>query len=78
MAASKPPQAGECIPQVMIFDVGCRGIQSIGCLGRASVDCRGTLPSCFANGGGSRMECTPCLISRLIQFLAGGLAQLLD
>jgi hypothetical protein len=78
MAASKPSQAGDGIPQVMIFDVGRRGIQSIGGTGGAVVDCGGTLPSCSADGGSGRMEGTTGLISRLIQFLAGGLAQLLD
>jgi hypothetical protein len=29
MPASKPSQAGDCIPQVVIFDVRCRIIQPV-------------------------------------------------
>jgi DNA-binding NtrC family response regulator len=31
-----------------------------------------------AHGGGSGMECTPCILSRLVQSSAGGPAQFLD
>jgi hypothetical protein len=74
---SEPPQAVEYISQVMIFDVRCRRIQPIGSSGREVVDCRGALAPCSANGGGSRMERVRRVISRVIQFSAGGPAKFL-
>jgi len=69
MPAAKPPQAGERIFQVMIFDVRSCGIQPIRCAG-GEVACR-------ANGGGRRMERVPSLVTRLIEPPAGGPAQCL-
>ncbi len=59
MPAAKPPQAGEYVSQVMIFDVRCRSIQSIRSASGEVVDCLGALASRFANGGGSRVERVP-------------------
>ena len=78
MLTAKPLQAGDYTLQVMIFDVRCGSNQPIRCAGREVVDCLGTLASRCANGGSSRTERSACIISRLIQFPAGGPAQLLD
>jgi hypothetical protein len=60
----------------MVFDIGCRSIQSIGGAGGQVVDGIGALAPRFANGGGSRMERARCFVSRLIQSPAGGPAQI--
>jgi hypothetical protein len=77
MPAAKLLQAGERISQVMIFDKRCRSIQSIRRAGSEMVDGLGTLASGGANPGSNRMERAPCPVSRHIQSLAGGPAQVL-
>jgi hypothetical protein len=74
MAAAKLPQTGEHISQIVIFDIRCRGIQSIRCAGGEVVDGLAALVPCGADGRGSRMERVPGIIARLIQFPGGGSA----
>jgi len=59
--AAISPQARECVAQVMIFDHGCSGIQSICRAGSEVVDRLGPLAPSRANGGRGRMKCGPGL-----------------
>ena len=47
---AKPPQTRDDISQVVIFDVGPRGIQTVRCLSSEVADCLRSLASCGANG----------------------------
>jgi hypothetical protein len=77
MPAAKLLQAGERISQVMIFDKRCRSIQPIRRAGSEVADGLGTLASGCANPGGNRMERASGPVSRHIQSLTGGPAQML-
>jgi len=78
MPAAKLPQTLEYVSQVVIFDVGCGGIQSVRCAGSGAIDRIGTPASAGPHRGGSRMERTSGLLARIVKFPAGRPAKPLD